>query len=88
MNFKAIRDALIIGKMKAIPDLKRQPLILVVIGILSAIPLFFFAISKPPMKVGFQVTFGKRILFAGPLPSQPWIDENRMTQYVISIEHA
>ena len=45
MNFKAIRDALIIGKMKAIPDLKRQPLVLIVIGILSAIPLFFFAVS-------------------------------------------
>jgi len=45
LNTKVIRDALIIGRMKAIPDLKRQPLILVVIAIISAIPLFFFAIS-------------------------------------------
>ena len=45
MNLKAIRDAMIIGKMKALPDLKRQPLVLVVIGILSAIPLFFFTVS-------------------------------------------
>lgn len=45
MNFKAVKDALIIGKMKAIPDLKRQPLVLIVIAIISAIPLFFFAIS-------------------------------------------
>ena len=45
MNLKTIKDALIIGKMKAIPDLKRQPLVLIVIAIISAIPLFFFAIS-------------------------------------------
>ncbi|MCW4053200.1 MAG: ABC transporter permease [Candidatus Bathyarchaeota archaeon] len=45
MNLKAIRDALIIGKMKAFPDLKRQPLVLILVGILSAIPLFFFAVS-------------------------------------------
>ena len=45
MKVKAVRDAVFIGKMKAIPDLKRQPLVLVVIGILSAIPLFFFAVS-------------------------------------------
>jgi ABC-type multidrug transport system permease subunit len=45
LNFKVVKDALIIGKMKAVPDLKRQPLILVVVGIISAIPLFFFAIS-------------------------------------------
>lgn len=46
MNLKAIKDALIIGRMKAIPDLKRQPLVLVLIAIISAIPLFFFAISS------------------------------------------
>lgn len=45
MNLKVVRDALIIGKMKAFPDLKRQPLILIVVGIISAIPLFFFAVS-------------------------------------------
>ncbi len=45
MNSKTVKDALIIARMKAIPDLKRQPLILVVIGIVSAIPLFFFTIS-------------------------------------------
>ncbi|MFP3984405.1 MAG: hypothetical protein ACLFU9_00065 [Candidatus Bathyarchaeia archaeon] len=45
MNLKVVKDALIIGRMKAVPDLKRQPLVLVVIGIISAIPLFFFAIS-------------------------------------------
>lgn len=45
MNLKAITDALTIAWMKAIPDLKRQPLIIVLIATISAIPLFFFAIS-------------------------------------------
>jgi ABC-type multidrug transport system permease subunit len=45
LKLKALRDALIIGKMKAFPDLKRQPLILIVVGIISAIPLFFFTVS-------------------------------------------
>lgn len=45
MTMKVIRDALIIARMKSLPDLKRQPLVLVLIAIISAIPLFFFAIS-------------------------------------------
>lgn len=52
MNLKAIKDTLIIGRMKAIPDLKRQPLVLVLIAIISAIPLFFFAISSGGEMVG------------------------------------
>jgi ABC-type multidrug transport system permease subunit len=45
LTMKVIRDALIIARMKSLPDLKRQPLVLVLIAIISAIPLFFFAIS-------------------------------------------
>lgn len=45
MNLKVITDALIIARMKSLPDLKRQPLVLVLVAIISAIPLFFFAIS-------------------------------------------
>jgi len=52
LNLKAIKDTLIIGRMKAIPDLKRQPLVLVLIAIISAIPLFFFAISSGGEMVG------------------------------------
>ena len=45
MKMKAITDTLIIARMKSVPDLKRQPLVLVLIAIISSIPLFFFAIS-------------------------------------------
>ena len=41
---KAIKDILIIAWMKSYPDLKRNPLVLIVIAVISAIPLFFMAI--------------------------------------------
>lgn len=44
MNLKTVKDALIIAWMKSVPDLKRQPLILILIAIISAIPLFFIAL--------------------------------------------
>ncbi|KYK26619.1 MAG: hypothetical protein AYK23_02795 [Candidatus Proteinoplasmatales archaeon SG8-5] len=41
---KVIRDAFLIAWLKSIPDLKRQPLILVLLTALSAIPLFFIVL--------------------------------------------
>lgn len=49
---KTVRDALIIAELKAVPDLKRQPLILMVMGLISAIPLFFMLIF------GGQISYG------------------------------
>ena len=41
MNLKPLKDVYIIATMKAIPDIKRQPLTLFIITFLSFIPLFF-----------------------------------------------
>jgi len=41
MNAKIVRDVLIIAMMRSIPDLKRQPLFLTLVGLISALPLFF-----------------------------------------------
>jgi ABC-2 type transport system permease protein len=41
---KVVKDAFIIAWMKSIPDLKRQPLIIVLLTALSAIPLFFIVL--------------------------------------------
>ena len=41
---KAVKDALIIAWIKSYPDLRRQPLLIIVIALISAIPLFFMAI--------------------------------------------
>lgn len=45
MNLKKmIRDTLTIAWLKSVPDLKRQPLILVILAGLAAIPLFFIGL--------------------------------------------
>lgn len=41
---KTVKDALIIAWIKSYPELRRQPLMLIVIGMISAIPLLFMAI--------------------------------------------
>ncbi|MEW5937323.1 MAG: hypothetical protein AB1665_05860 [Candidatus Thermoplasmatota archaeon] len=41
---KLIRDALIIAYMKSIPDLKRQPGIIILLTAIAAIPLFFMVL--------------------------------------------
>ena len=41
------RDTLIIAELKAIPDLKRQPLILMVMGLISAHPLLHAGFLRP-----------------------------------------
>jgi len=49
---KMVRDALIIAELKAVPDLKRQPLILIIMGLFSGLPLFFMLIF------GGQISYG------------------------------
>jgi ABC-2 type transport system permease protein len=41
---KAIRDTMLIARLKSIPDLKRQPLIVVLLTLFAAIPLFFITL--------------------------------------------
>ena len=41
MNLKPLKDVYVIATMKAIPDIKRQPLTLIIITFLSFIPMFF-----------------------------------------------
>lgn len=41
---KLLKDALLIAWMKAYPDIKRNPLIIMVIGLINIIPLFFMTL--------------------------------------------
>ncbi|MGB9756409.1 MAG: hypothetical protein ACPLVJ_01315 [Candidatus Bathyarchaeales archaeon] len=52
MNLKILKDIFVITALKSIPDLKRQPLIIFVIGLISSLPLYFIVIF------GGQITFG------------------------------
>lgn len=52
MNLKILKDTFTITALKSIPDLKRQPLIIFLIGMISSLPLYFLVIF------GGQITLG------------------------------
>jgi ABC-type multidrug transport system permease subunit len=52
LNSKMIKDMLIITALKSLPDLKRQPLMIFFVGMISAIPLFFILVF------GGQISYG------------------------------
>ena len=65
MNLKPVKDALIIAALKSIPDLKRQPLVLIVIGLISAIPLFFMLVFGGQISYGLVGAMVSAISFIG-----------------------
>ncbi len=44
MKLKIVKDILIITALKAFPDLKRQPLMLFLVGLISSLPLYFIVV--------------------------------------------
>lgn len=52
MNSKVIKDTLVITILKSVPDLKRQPLMLFLVGLISSLPLYFI------MVFGGQISYG------------------------------
>lgn len=52
MNLKALKDVLVITALKSVPDFKRNPLMIFVIGLISSLPLYFLVIF------GGQLTYG------------------------------
>jgi len=52
LNSKAIKDLLIITALKSLPDLKRQPLMVFFVGMISSLPLFFILVF------GGQISYG------------------------------
>jgi len=52
LNLKVLKDVLIITALKSIPDLKRRPLMLFLIGMMGSIPLYFLVLF------GGQISYG------------------------------
>lgn len=65
MNLKLVKDALIIASLKSVPDLKRQPLMLMVIGLVSAIPLFFILVFGGNISYGLVGAMVSTVSFIG-----------------------
>lgn len=53
MNLKSVKDTLTIAALKSIPDFKRQPLMLIMIGLISSIPLFFILVFGGSGQIGY-----------------------------------
>jgi len=49
---KAVRDIFVIAAMKSVPDIKRQPFILALLGLVSAIPIFMLMASGGSIEFG------------------------------------
>lgn len=65
MNLKLIKDTLIIAALKSIPDFKRQPLMLFMIGLISSIPLFFLLVFGGQISYGVVGAIVSTISFIG-----------------------
>lgn len=65
MNSKVLKDALIIACLKSIPDLKRQPLMIVIMGLISALPLFFILVFGGEISYGLVGAMVSTVSFLG-----------------------
>lgn len=65
MNLKSVKDALTIAALKSIPDFKRQPLMLIMIGLISSIPLFFILVFGGQISYGLVGAMVSTISFIG-----------------------
>ncbi len=65
MKLKAIKDILVITALKSVPDLKRQPLMLILIGLISSLPLFFILVFGADITIGLTGAMVSTISFIG-----------------------
>jgi len=67
VNIKIARDILIIATIKSIPDLKRQPLLSLILGLVGALPLFFMTIFGAQISHGLIGAMVGSVSFSGLL---------------------
>ena len=65
MNLKLLKDAVIIAELKAIPDLKRNPSMVLLIGVISSFPLFYILVFGGNLNYGLIGAMVATISFIG-----------------------
>jgi len=65
MNSKLLKDIFTIAVMKAMPDLKRQPMVLLLIGLVSSLPLFFIVVYGANIGYGLIGAMVSSVSFIG-----------------------
>jgi ABC-type multidrug transport system permease subunit len=65
LNLKPVKDAVIIAELKAIPDLKRNPSMVLLIAVISSFPLFYLLIFGGNLSYGLVGAMVATISFIG-----------------------
>lgn len=65
MNFKIVKDTLVITALKSLPDLKRQPLVMFLVGLLGSLPLYFVIVFGGQISYGLIGAMVSTISFIG-----------------------
>ena len=65
MNLKPLKDAVIIAELKAIPDLKRNPSMILLLAVISSFPLFYIIVFGGNLSYGLVGAMVATISFIG-----------------------
>lgn len=65
MNFKVVKDVLVVTALKSLPDLKRQPLMLFLVGLISSLPLYFILVFGGQISYGLIGAIVSTVTFIG-----------------------
>jgi len=65
LKLKIVKDTLIITSLKAFPDLKRQPLMLFLVGLISSLPLYFITVFGGNFGLGLIGAMISAVSFIG-----------------------
>jgi ABC-type multidrug transport system permease subunit len=65
LNLKPVKDAIIIAEFKAVPDLKRNPSMVLLVGVISSFPLFYLLVFGGNLGYGLVGAMVATISFIG-----------------------
>jgi ABC-type multidrug transport system permease subunit len=65
LNFKVVKDTLVVTALKSLPDLKRQPLMLFLVGLISSLPLYFILVFGGQISYGLIGAIVSTVTFIG-----------------------
>jgi ABC-type multidrug transport system permease subunit len=69
LNLKPVKDALVIAELKSIPDLKRNPSMVLLVGVISSFPLFYILVFGGNLGYGLVGAMVATISFIGLVAS-------------------
>jgi ABC-type multidrug transport system permease subunit len=65
LNLKIVKDTIVITALKSLPDFKRQPLVLFLVGLISSLPLYFILVFGGQISYGIIGAIVSTVAFIG-----------------------